>query len=142
MGFADFFLVKTEEEEVEEAPFDWKWMCMPRLPWAPPSDPPPFYRLNQKIPLLVAMIMGFQHALAMIGGIVTVPLLLAGPFDARMTTKEQEYLISAGLIVSGVLSLIQIKQFKFGNSGYFLGTGLISVLGTSFTFVPIARTAM
>lgn len=86
--------------------------------------------------------MGFQHSLAMIGGIVSVPLLLAGPFDAKLSREEQEYLVSAGLIVSGLLSFVQIRQLKFGNSGYILGTGLVSVLGTSFTFVPIARTSI
>lgn len=50
--------------------------------------------------------------------------------------------MSAGLISSGILSMIQIYRFKLGNTGYFLGTGLCSVLGTSFTFVPIARTSI
>jgi len=139
--FKKNFLVEEEVEQQEGGDLDWRWMFMPRLPWSPPQRPPPFYKVNQKISWVVATVMGFQHALAMIGGIVSVPLLLAGPFDARMSNAEQEYLISAGLIVSGILSLIQITQFKLGNSGYFLGTGLISVLGTSFTFVPIARTS-
>ncbi|EKX39438.1 hypothetical protein GUITHDRAFT_76385 [Guillardia theta CCMP2712] len=121
---------------------NWWWLCMPRLPWSEPSKPPPFYGVNTKIPLSVAMVMGFQHALAMIGGIIAVPLLLTGPYNARLTSAETEYLISAGLLSSGILSLISVTRFKVFNTGYFLGTGLISVLGTSFTFVPIAQAAM
>ncbi len=86
--------------------------------------------------------MGFQHALAMLGGIVSVPLIVGGPFDAKLSNAEKEYLISAGLISSGILSLVQIYRFKLGDSGYYIGTGLVSVLGTSFTFVPIARTSI
>jgi xanthine/uracil permease len=42
-------------------------------------------------------------------GIVTVPLLISGPFDGRFTSEEREYLIAAGLIVSGLLSSIQVQ---------------------------------
>lgn len=53
-------------------------MCKPRVPCAKPEPPPPFYRLHQKLPWTVAVVMGFQHCLAMIGGIVSVPLILGG----------------------------------------------------------------
>jgi len=86
--------------------------------------------------------MGFQHALAMLGGIVSVPIIVGGPFDAQLSNAEVQYLISAGLISSGLLSLIQIYRIKLGNTGYYMGTGMVSVLGTSFTFVPIARTSI
>ena len=78
--------------------------------------------------------MGLQHALAMLGGIVSVPLIVGGPFDAKLSNEEKEYLISAGLISSGILSLVQIYRFKLGDSGYYIGTGLVSALGTSVTF--------
>jgi len=52
--------------------------------------------------------MGFQHALAMLGGIVSVPLIVGGPFDAKLSQAEKEYLVSAGLISSGILSFIQV----------------------------------
>jgi xanthine/uracil permease len=90
----------------------------------------------------VAMVMGFQHALAMLGGIISVPLIIGGPFDANLTNEEKQYLISAGLIASGILSFFQIYRLKLGNSGYYMGTGLVSVLGTSFTFVPVLRASM
>jgi uric acid-xanthine permease len=88
------------------------------------------------------MVMGFQHALAMLGGIISVPLIIGGPFDANLTNDERQYLISAGLIASGILSFFQIARLKLGNSGYYMGTGLVSVLGTSFTFVPVMRASI
>ena len=36
----------------------------------------------------VATVMGFQHALAMLGGIIAVPLIVGGPFDANLTNEE------------------------------------------------------
>ena len=66
-------------------------------------------------------------------------VLTGGPFDAKLSDAEKQYLISAGLITSGLLSLIQIYRAKLPFGEYYLGTGLVSVLGTSFTFVPIAR---
>ncbi|CAK8991879.1 unnamed protein product [Durusdinium trenchii] len=96
-------------------------------------------KMQAKLPLLVAIIMGLQHSLAMLGGIIT------------------QYMISAALIASGLLSLVQILRWKL-IGGYTLGTGLISapwrsveqqrscrwdevedVMGVSFTFLPIAR---
>lgn len=100
----------------EPEPMNWWWLCMPRLPWSEPSKPPPFYGVNTKIPLSVAMVMGFQHALAMIGGIIAVPLLLTGPYNARLTSAETEYLISAGLLSSGILSLISVTSTTSNNS--------------------------
>eukprot|EP00913_Durusdinium_trenchii_P022203 g20863.t1 len=94
-----------------------------------------------KLPLLVAIIMGLQHSLAMLGGIITPPSLIAGDAcfngDADLCNSRQ-YMISAALIASGLLSLVQILRWKL-IGGYTLGTGLISVMGVSFTFLPIAR---
>ena len=90
----------------------------------------------------VATVMGFQHALAMLGGIIAVPLIVGGPFDANLTNEESQYLISAGLIASGILSFVQIYRLKLGNSGYYMGTGLVTVLGTSFTFVPVLQASV
>ena len=44
----------------------------------------------------------------------------------------------AALMTSGILTVIQVIRIKFC-CGYTLGTGLISVMGTSFTFLPLAR---
>jgi len=86
--------------------------------------------------------MGLQHMLAMIGGIITPPRLLANrgcllgrdPALCAITP----YLISSAMLASGILTIIQITRIKLCG-GYYLGTGLISVMGTSFTFLPIGE---
>lgn len=37
---------------------------------------PPFFAVNEPLPLLLALILGFQHAAAMVGGIVLGPILV------------------------------------------------------------------
>lgn len=57
-------------------------------------------------------------------------------------------MISAALIVSGITSLIQVTRFSVKAPSFyhanriFLGTGLVSLMGTSFTFLPIAQTSI
>jgi NCS2 family nucleobase:cation symporter-2 len=79
-----------------------------------------------------------NSALAMVGGLVTPPLLLAGPAGANLGTEAQLYLVSACLIWCGVGTAIQVSRFRIAKTKYFLGTGLISVTGTSFAFTNVA----
>jgi len=74
----------------------------------------------------------------MVGGLVTPPLLLAGPAGAALGTEAQLYLVSACLIWCGVGTAIQVSRFKVYKTKYFIGTGLISVVGTSFAFTNVA----
>jgi hypothetical protein len=127
--------------EVDYSNFDWKWLCMPRLPWSKDTRLPAFYGIHDKIPIAVALVMGFQHALAMMGGIITPPILVSGAFYARFTNEETQYLLSVGLICSGILSFTQIIQLKLWG-GFVIGTGFISVVGTSFVFLPIAQASI
>jgi len=48
-------------------------------------------------------------------------------------------MISCAWISCGILTIVQVFRLKIMGTGYYLGTGLISVMGTSFTFLPIAR---
>ena len=89
--------------------------------------------------------MGLQHALAMVAGIATSGgMLIAGDAcfawqkDSEMC-ESREYMVSAAWITSGILTIIQVFRAKILGTGFYLGTGLISVMGTSFTFLPIAR---
>jgi len=61
----------------------------------------------------------------MLAGIVTPPLILGGAGGANLDQDTQQYLISASLIVCGILSAIQITRFHFYKTPYYLGTGLI-----------------
>lgn len=123
--------------------YDYKVLCLPRIPCLPrsvASSRSIFFGLHSRIPILVAILMGFQHALAMVGGVITVPRILAGPGDGNLFFEpaDQAYLISTALIVSGLMSFIQIIRIKL-IKGYWIGTGLISMSGISFTFLPIAQ---
>ena len=48
----------------------WPW-CLKKV-----HKGPPFFPANEPLSLLVAAVMGLQHALAMVGGIVTPPLII------------------------------------------------------------------
>jgi len=85
--------------------------------------------------------MGLQHMLAMLAGVITPPLLISDRFNARFSSSQQNYLIAAALISSGLLSIVQITQFRLP-FGYVLGTGMNSVLGVSFGFLEIGRTTV
>ena len=61
-----------------------------------------------------------------------------------MDADLEQYMISAALIVSGICSFIQVYRFGFPTPGInggrtFIGTGLVSVMGISFAFLPAAQ---
>ncbi|KAF9366663.1 hypothetical protein BGX34_011058 [Mortierella sp. NVP85] len=120
--------------------YDYGFLCTPTLPCLSrkSSRKPPFFGLKTKLPVLLAIVMGFQHALAMLAGVVTPVLIMSGPGTGNMNldVSTRSYMLSASLISSGILSLIQITRFRIFNTKYYLGTGLLSVVGTSFNFVP------
>ena len=70
------------------------------------------------------------------------PLLIAGTSGANLTPDQVSYLVSASLILSGVFSFFQIVRFRIFNTGLWIGTGMLSVVGESFAVVPIARNFM
>lgn len=117
--------------------YDWSFLCTPRVTFTEQRALAPFYGRDEKISPFLAVIMGLQHALAMVGGIVTPPLILSG--SAGFSTNEQAYLVSAALIVSAVASCIQIYQFKVPFTRLVVGSGLLSVMGVTFSFLPIAQ---
>ncbi|KAF9215164.1 hypothetical protein BGZ59_002126 [Podila verticillata] len=120
--------------------YDYGFLCMPTIPCLGRNNhrQPPFFGLKTKLPALLAIVMGFQHALAMIAGVVTPILIMSGPGAGNMNLDMQtrSYMLSASLISSGVLSMIQITRFRIFKTQYYIGTGLLSVVGTSFNFVP------
>jgi len=125
--------------------YNYGWLCTPQLPFLGGGvSPPLFLGKDDKLPLLLAILMGLQHSLAMVAGIATSGgLLIAGDacfpwqYDSKMC-DARPYLVSAAWITSGILTCVQVFRAKLCG-GYYLGTGLISVMGTSFTFLPIAR---
>jgi NCS2 family nucleobase:cation symporter-2 len=117
---------------------DYKAMLIPTIPFVKGTKRDvPFYGVHDKIPYFLLLILGLQHALAMVGGIVTPPLLLGGSSGANLGDANVQYLISASLIWCGLGTALQVSRFRLGKTRYFLGTGIISVTGTSFAFVNV-----
>ncbi|KAH9850707.1 xanthine/uracil permease [Lenzites betulinus] len=123
--------------------YDYAWLCMPTMPWRfgrartkQTRTGPPFYALDSELPIVLAAASGLQHALAMLAGLITPPIIFANALSLDAETSA--YMISASLIGCGILSLVQMSRAKlFG--GYYLGTGLISVVGTSFATLSTAN---
>jgi len=122
--------------------YDYAWLCMPTLPFSTRgtnrkiSNGPPFYALETELPLFLAMTTGLQHALAMLAGLITPPIIFASSLS--LDSDLSAYMVSASLIGCGILSMVQISRIKLFR-GYRLGTGLISVVGTSFATLSTAN---
>ncbi|PWN92596.1 putative purine permease [Acaromyces ingoldii] len=117
---------------------DYAALLIPTIPYLTKTDRVlPFYGVHDKVPYLLLIILGLQHALAMVGGVVTPPLLLGGSSGANLGNANVQYLISASLIWCAVGTAVQASRFRLGKTRYFLGTGIISVTGTSFAFVNV-----
>lgn len=85
------------------------------------------FKLEDRPPPLGAAFVGFQHLLAMFGGILTAPLLVA--LGMGLGPADTTYLISSALVISGFATLVQINRIGM------LGAGLLSIQGTSFAFI-------
>ncbi|CAE7146459.1 unnamed protein product [Rhizoctonia solani] len=111
--------------------YDFGWLCTPGLPWGKrkATRAPQFYALDADLPILLAMTCGFQHSLAMLAGLITPPIIFSSALNLDGST--QAYMISASLIGCGILSLVQMSRLHLWRN-YYLGTGLITVVGTSF----------
>ncbi|GBE80178.1 permease family-domain-containing protein [Sparassis latifolia] len=122
--------------------YDYGWLCMPTLPFSissvakPRRRMPPFYALDSELPLLLALTSGLQHALAMLAGLITPPIIFASTLNLDGETSA--YMISASLIGCGILSLVQMSRIRLFKN-YYLGTGLLSVVGTSFATLSTAN---
>ncbi|KAH7324349.1 purine permease [Stachybotrys elegans] len=120
--------------------YDYAFLFMPNLPFMKRDlRPQPFFGLNDRLPLLLALLLGFQHSLAMLAGVITPSIILSGSGGANLLPEQQRYLVSASLIVSGIMSAVQITRFHIWKTPYYLGTGVISVLGISFTILPVGQ---
>lgn len=90
------------------------------------ADSALIYGLNDKLPFKSALLAAAQHILASIVGVVTPSLIIGGVLELGEYTA---YLIAMGLFVSGVSTFIQCKTIGP------IGSGLLSLQGTSFAFL-------
>lgn len=120
---------------------DYAFMMKPRLPFTKKThSQPPFFGVYQKMPILLACLLGLQHALAMMAGLIAPAIMFCQ--IANLTTQDKEYLISATFITGGILSLVQIKRIRIPYTKYFIGTGTVSILGVTFSTVPVFNSAL
>ncbi|KAE9363492.1 Xanthine/uracil permease [Stipitochalara longipes BDJ] len=117
--------------------YDYAFLFTPNIPFmSKPKRRAPFFGLQDRMPVVLALLLGFQHSLAMLAGIITPPIIISGSANFDATTEQ--YLVSTSLIVCGILSAIQVTRFHIYKTPYYIGTGLISVVGTSFAIIPVA----
>ncbi|KAG1674138.1 hypothetical protein FOA52_015769 [Chlamydomonas sp. UWO 241] len=123
--------------------YDYKTMCMPAWnPWSKKIHHDAnmkFFGPNEPMPVFLMLVMGLQHALAMVGGIITPPVLVG---LATRDADTKQALVSAALIVSSLCTVLQVVRIPIYGTQYYVGSGLLSVIGTSFTFLPISRGAI
>lgn len=82
--------------------YDYRWLCLPSLPTARRKQPP-FYGIDDELPLVLALTSGLQHALAMLAGLIAPPIILAS--SLMLDSDTSSYLISASLIGSGTSTI-------------------------------------
>jgi NCS2 family nucleobase:cation symporter-2 len=70
--------------------------------------------------------------------VISPPILLGGSAGANFGDEDYQYLVSTSLIVSGLLSALQMARVHIYKTPYSIGTGLISVVGTSFSTITVA----
>jgi xanthine permease XanP len=94
---------------------------------APPSRSELIYGLNDKPPVAESIFVAFQHVLAAFVGIITPPLIICSSLG--LDAVNTSYIISMSLFASGLCTFIQCR--KIGP----VGSGLLSLQGTSFAFL-------
>ena len=85
------------------------------------------YGLNDRPPLRETLFAALQHLLAIFVAIITPPLIIAGAL--KLDNETTSFLVSIALFASGVSTFIQCK--RIGG----IGTGLLCIQGTSFSFI-------
>ncbi|SDS62827.1 solute carrier family 23 protein [Opitutus sp. GAS368] len=85
------------------------------------------YSLEEHIPLGPAVLVGVQHVSAMVVGTITPPLILSGVL--KFSQADTAYLVSIALLASAFGTWLQCRQRGP------VGSGLLSVTGTSFAFL-------
>ncbi|HFQ5434385.1 TPA: uracil-xanthine permease family protein [Vibrio vulnificus] len=85
------------------------------------------YQLNDRPPLPQTLFAALQHLLAMFVAVITPSLIICQALG--VSAEQTNTIISMSLFASGIASFIQIRTFGP------IGSGLLSVQGTSFNFL-------
>lgn len=85
------------------------------------------YGLNDKPPVGESIFVAIQHVLASFVGIITPGLLICGALG--VSPEDTGIIVSMSLFASGICTFIQCRRFGP------VGSGLLSLQGTSFAFL-------
>ncbi|MFT6433047.1 MAG: NCS2 family nucleobase:cation symporter-2/xanthine permease XanP [Candidatus Azotimanducaceae bacterium] len=85
------------------------------------------FGLEDRPPFGTALLVGLQHVLAVFGGLLVAPLIIAGGMN--LSLQDTSYLVSSALVISGAATFVQIQRIGP------IGSGLLSIQGTSFAFI-------
>lgn len=88
------------------------------------------FGLEDNPPAIQSFLAALQHMMAIFIGIITPPLIIGSAL--QLPPELAAYIINMALFVSGIATFIQVK--KIGP----IGSGLLSIQGTSFTFLSLS----
>jgi NCS2 family nucleobase:cation symporter-2 len=88
------------------------------------------YKVEDKPPIGISILLAAQHLLAALSAIITVPLVVGGVLN--LPVEDIIVLVNAAMLISGVVTIIQCKGIGL------IGIRLPCVMGTSFTFVGVS----
>ena len=102
----------------------------------PPASAPKthslIYGVEDRMPLGTALLVSFQQVAAMVVGVITPALILSEIL--KFPAADTAYLVSMALLAAALGTAIQSTRFGL------IGSGLLSVTGTSFAFLqPLIR---
>ncbi|MGH4117259.1 nucleobase:cation symporter-2 family protein [Clostridium sp.] len=85
------------------------------------------YKIDDKPPFHISILLAFQHIMAAFGGIVAVPLIIGGALG--LPGEDVAFLVSAAIFAAGIATFIQARGIGP------VGARVPCVMGTDFTFV-------
>jgi xanthine permease XanP len=85
------------------------------------------YNLEARPPVVESIFVALQHVFACFVGIITPGLIICGALE--VSPADTTFILSTSLIVSGIATFIQAKRIGP------VGSGLLSIQGTSFAFL-------
>ncbi|CAM3240874.1 nucleobase:cation symporter-2 family protein [Streptococcus pluranimalium] len=84
------------------------------------------YKIEDKPPVGVSIVLALQHILAAFAGIIAVPLVVAGAL--KLSVEDTSIMVSASIFVAGIATMLQSKGLGP------IGSRVSGMMGTDFTF--------
>lgn len=84
------------------------------------------YKIEDRPPLGVSIILAFQHILAAFAGIIAVPLVVSGAIG--LSVEDTAIMVSATIFVAGLTTILQSRGLGP------IGSRVSGMMGTDFTF--------